>query len=208
MTTKFWRNYWAGGWAIIGALLFLFVCFGGCNPAKGASFGNTSTSSSYDAGNTNARVHVSSTFMLAVAADIDLDSISLYCKSVDGSSITVDLAIYRRRNSMATDLLASGTMTFNHSNPAWKAIPITLTVSAGDTICIAEGNATSSNFRVGRTNVSNAGSYSNAATLANPWASGGLSTYPISAYAVYHVKEAAAAAARRTRIMKIITAGE
>lgn len=37
MTTKFWRNH-ALIWAAIGFALYLVVCFGGCNPAKGATW--------------------------------------------------------------------------------------------------------------------------------------------------------------------------
>lgn len=39
MTTKFWRNYWAGGWLFLGFLGWLIVNLGGCNPAKGATCG-------------------------------------------------------------------------------------------------------------------------------------------------------------------------
>lgn len=187
--------------------LFLIVLFLLTTSASATmlTFGNTGTVANYTTG-ANARAHKVSNFMLAVTADIDLDSISIYARTtVANKPISVDLAIYRRRNGLPTVLLVSGTLSVPTNVTAWYAIPITLTVSAGDTITIAEGNVIATkvdSININRTALSSGGSYSDATTLDNPWTNSGSSSYPVMMYAVYHVKAAAGTTPARLRRSK------
>ena len=174
--------------AITGALLFLFVCFGG-NKAEGATFGNpTWVGKSDDVTGNYCRALSAVAYTLSPSANIVIDSIVFGGRSTGATSIS--MAIYRWRNNLPTDSLIAVTISIpGVIGDSWLAGACSLSVSAGDTICIVEGSCTNpDNIRVFRLDLpGNNQAYTSSGTLANPWVNSGYSAKLLCAYAVYHV---------------------
>lgn len=191
MTTKSAKRF-CGSMLVVLILTLLFI-LGVVDRVWGASFGNTVTTSSGEASGTTCKALSALPYTLAPSSNIVIDSISFYGRSVTAQ--TVYLGIYRWRNNLPTDSLITVGKSLGITGTQWNAEACSLSVSAGDTICIVIGSAgTPLDMRIN--SIDSAGNnraYTASATLTDPWVNSGYSAKLLCTYAVYHVSGSTAA---------------
>jgi hypothetical protein len=170
-------------WTLVGILLLVFWC----HNAFGASFGNTVTTGSGEAQATTCKALSAVGYVLVPNSNIVIDSLSFFGRSI--TSNTVYLGIYRWRNNLPTDSLIAVERSLGITGTQWNPVECSLSVSAGDTICVVIGSATLPEaMRINRLDeVGNNQAYTASATLTGSWVNSGYSAKLLCAYAVYHV---------------------